>query len=111
MDLKLPAQIETERLILKQHTLDREYVQLWVDSINQNLEWLNRFLPRFREPTTFEKEKCFLTFLISGKHEKNYAIWNKKTQELMGSIGAFDFKEKEGKKSAELGILLFKKFA
>ena len=29
----------------------------------------------------------------------------------MGSIGAFNFEEKEGKKSAELGILLFEKFS
>ena len=109
--LKLPAQIETSRLILKQHTLDKEYVQLWVDSINQNLPWLSRFLPHFSKPITFEEQKAFLRSLICGEKEKNYAVWNKKTNELMGSIGAFNFEEKEGKKSAELGILLFEKFS
>ena len=111
MELKLPAQIETPRLILKQHTLDKDYVQLWVDSINQNLAFLNRFLPHFDEPMTFEKERSFLQMLMCGEKEKNYAIWNKETNELMGSAGAFNFEEKEGKKSAELGILLFEKFS
>ena len=111
MELKLPAQIETPRLILKKHTLDKEYVQLWVDSINQNLAFLSRFLPHFDEPMTFEKEKSFLQMLMCGEKEKNYAIWNKETNELMGSIGSFSFEEKEGKKTAELGILLFEKFS
>ena len=111
MDLKLPPQIETERLILKQHTLDKDYVQLWVDSINQNLAFLSRFLPHFDEPMTFEKERSFLRMLMCGEKEKNYAIWNKETNELMGSVGAFSFEENEGKKSAELGILLFEKFS
>ncbi|MGN0919925.1 MAG: GNAT family N-acetyltransferase [Alphaproteobacteria bacterium] len=111
MELKLPAQIETPRLILKQHTLDKDYVQLWVDSINQNLAFLNRFLPHFDKPMTFEEEKSFLRMLMCAANEKNYAIWNKKTNELMGSTGAFNFEEKEGKKSAELGMLLFEKFS
>ena len=111
MGLKLPIQIETPRLILKQHTLDKDYVQLWVDSINQNLAFLSRFLPHFDEPMTFEKERSFLRMLMCGDKEKNYAIWNKETNELMVSIGAFNFEEKEGKKSAELGILLFEKFS
>ena len=111
MELKLPAQIETERLILKQHTLNKDYVQLWVDSINQNLAWLNRYLPHFDKPVTFEQQKSFLQMLMCGEIEKNYAIWNKETNELMGSVGAFGFEEKEGKKTAELAILLFEKFA
>ncbi len=111
MELKLPAQIETERLILKQHTLDKEYIQLWVDSINQNLLWLKKFLSHFDELMTFEKEKSFLQMLMCGEKEKNYAIWNKQTNELMGSIGAFNFEEKKGKTTAELGVMLFEKFA
>lgn len=111
MKLNLPNQIETERLVLKKHTLDRNYVQLWVDSINQNLTFLSRFLPHFDEPMTFEKEQSFLQMLMCGEKEKNYAIWNKETGELMGSTGAFNFEEKEGKKSAELGMLLFEKFS
>ena len=111
MNLNLPAQIETPRLILKQHTLDKDYVQLWVDSINQNLDWLKRFLSHFDEPMTFEKEKSFLQMLSCDATGKNYALWNKETGELMGSIGAFNFKEQDGKKSTELGVLLFEKFA
>ena len=106
-NINLPKQIETKRLILKPHTLDKDYVQLWVDSVNQNLEWLQRFLPHFDKPVTFEQQKSFLELLISGKIEKNYAIWNKKTGELMGSIGAFNFEENE----AEVAILLFKQFS
>lgn len=111
MQLNLPNQIETERLVLKKHTLDKEYVQLWVDSINQNLPWLSRFLPHFSKPITFEEEKAFLKSLICGDKENAYAIWNKKTSELMGSIGAFNLEEKEDKKSIELGVILFEKFA
>ena len=109
--LKLPEQIETPRLILKQHTLDKEYVQLWVDSINQNLKWLSRFLANFDKPITFEEKKAFLEMLLTNDNKKSYAIWNKKTGELMGSTGAFHLKEKDGKKSSELGILLFEQFS
>ena len=111
MKLNLPNPIETERLVLKKHTLDKEYVQLWVDSINQNLPWLSRFLPHFNKPITFDEEKAFLRSLICGEKENNYGVWNKKTNELMGSIGAFNFEEKESKKSIELGLILFEKFA
>ena len=111
MKLNLPNQIETERLILKRHTLDKEYVQLWVDAINQNLPWLSQFLPHFSKPITFEEQKAFLRSLICGEKENAFAVWNKKTNELMGSIGAFNLEEKEGKKSIELGLILFEKFA
>ena len=107
MKLNLPNQIETERLILKKHTLDNEYIQLWVDSINQNLLWLSRFLPRFSKPITFEE----IRMILCGEIEKNYAIWNKKTNELMGSIGAFNLEEKEDKKNVELVAMIFEKFA
>ena len=40
MKLNLPQQIEAERIILKKHTLDREYIQLLVDSINKSQQWL-----------------------------------------------------------------------
>lgn len=119
MKIKLPNEIETERLTLKKHCLflnqngrlQPEYVQLWVNSINQNREWLGRFLSHFDEPYTFEKEETFLNDLISEKNEIAYGIWNNQTDELMGSIGAFNFEEKEGKQCIELGILLFEKFA
>lgn len=111
MKIKLPAQIETERLILKKHCLKTEYIQLWVDSINQNLAWLNQFLPHFDEPMTFEKERAFLESLLTENQEINYGIWNKRTQELMGSIGAFNLEQKGQKKNMELAIMLFEKFA
>ena len=112
MNLNLPDQIETPRLILKKHILDKSYIQLWVDLINQNRDWLKRFLSHFDEPMTFENEEAFLQEMIQQeKQRKGYAIWNKETGELMGSTGAFHFQEKEGKKSAELGMMLFEKFA
>ena len=107
MDLKLQPQIETERLILKKHTLDKEYIQLWVDSINQNLPWLSHFLPHFSRKIRFEEVRM----ILCGEIGKNYAIWNKKTNELMGSIGASNLEEKQGKKNVELVVMLFEKFA
>ena len=106
-----PTTIETERLILKKHILDKEYIQLWVDNINANLAWLSRFLSHFEEPMTFEKEESFLKQLVTEEKEINYGIWNKATGELMGSIGAFNFDNKQKPTCAELGILLFEKYA
>ena len=84
-----------------------EYVQLWVNLINENLKWLDRFLPHWDKPCTFETEQAFLNDLITEEKEIAYGIWDTKTNELMGSIGAFGFEEKEGKKSIEIGLLLF----
>jgi len=111
MKIKLPEQIETPKLILKKHSLDPAYIQLWVDSINQNLGWLSQFLPRFSETMTFEKEKAFLESVLTEEKEIGYGVWNKETNELMGSIGAFNFEEKDQKSSIELGVILFQKFA
>ena len=111
MKIKLPTQIETPRLVLKKHTLDPSYIQLWVDSINQNLSWLSQFLPRFSESMTFEKEKSFIEGVLTEEKEIGFGIWNKETNELMGSIGAFNFEEKDQKSSIELGIMLFQKYA
>ena len=78
MKLNLPQKIEAERIILKKHTLDREYIQLLVDSINKSQQWLGRFLSHFEEPMTFEKEEAFIKMLLSEEKEINYGIWNKK---------------------------------
>lgn len=107
MQLNLPNKIETERLLLKKHTLDKEYVQLWVDSINQNLPWLSRFLPHFNKKITPEAVRM----ILCSEMERNYAIWNKKTNELIGSIGVSSLEEKESKRNVELVAMLFEKFA
>lgn len=111
MKLNLPQQIEAERIILKKHTLDREYIQLLVDSINKSQQWLGRFLSHFKEPMTFKKEEAFIKKLLSDEKEINYGIWNKKTNELMGTIGAFNPDNPDDPKSIELGIMLFEQFA
>ncbi len=111
MKLVLPQQIEAERIVLKKHTLDKEYIQLLVDSINKSREWLGRFLPHFEEPMTFEKEETFIKMVLSEEKEINYGIWNKETNELMGTIGAFNPDNPNNPKSIELGVMLFEQFA
>ena len=111
MKLNLPQQIEAERIILKKHILDKEYIQLLVDSINKSRQWLGRFLSHFEEPMTFEKEEAFIKMLLSEEKEINYCIWNKKTHELMGTIGAFNPDNPNNPKSIELGVMLFEQFA
>ncbi len=110
MKVKLPETIETDRLLLKKHSLDPSYIQLWVDSINQNLGWFEHFLP-FDGPVTFEKEKTFLEDVLTEKKEIAYSLWIKKTNELIGSIGAFNYEECNKKSSIEIGYMLFEKFA
>ncbi len=99
-----PKKLITDRLVLKEHTLDEEYVQLWVRRINQNLEWLNTFLPHFTDPLTFEKEYDYLKMLICGHQEQQYAIFHKRTNALIGSIGAYNFQ----KDMAECSLMIFK---
>ena len=111
MNLNLPQQIAAERVVLKKHTLNKEYIQLLVDSINKSRQWLGRFLSHFEEPITFEKEEAFVKMLLSEEKEINYGIWNKKTNELMGTIGAFNPDNPNNPKSIELGIMLFEQFA
>ena len=108
---KLPDTIETERLLLKKHTLNEKYIQLWVDSVNANLPWLSKFISHFEEPTTFAKQKASIEKKLNSDKEINYAIWNKETNELMGSIVAHNYDEKANPESVELGGMLFKKFA
>lgn len=114
MRINLPKQIETKRLTLKPYTLDKNYIQLYVDSINQNLDWLQRFC-HFDGPMTFEKQKAFLEECINKNKENGYAIWTKskedEPEELVGSISAFHFRKEKGKRIAELGIFLLEKFA
>ena len=103
--------IETERLILKPHEVTFNYAKMWYDLIQENKDFLFRFLDRLSKIQT--KEDMFNRLTDVQKKWQNYemmtyGIWTKDDNQLIGEIDTSQLNY--DRQEVEIGYLLFKKY-
>ncbi len=109
---KIPfKELETNRLYLRQHEVTFDYATLLFQKIKKDWDHIKVWLPKMWLVKAPEDE---YTFFVNARkewenHEKaNYAIVEKGTNEIVGTVGFFDVSWTDA--HAEIGYFLFSPF-